>query len=160
MLSTEKKHLLLEALDVEDLLDDLHAEVYCYRCEEIITAEPTAEWAYCENCDEDVPVFNPKLSIGWVHDGLVRRYPKAPHTNVDFELDDDYLAPRPTGSLQFGKYADIPIKEVPNNYLGWLLDQPWFTDDDKYEKQRTLVEEEFFWREKHAVKILGAKRNR
>lgn len=30
--------------------------------------------------------------------------------------------------MPFGKYKDIPIDEVPHEYLNWLLAQSWFRE--------------------------------
>lgn len=44
--------------------------------------------------------------------------------------------------MPFGKYKGTPLSQVPDNYVDWLLDQDWFTEEGgKWEDLHTYFTE-------------------
>ena len=42
--------------------------------------------------------------------------------------------------MPFGKYVDQDIREIPSDYLSWLVDEDWF--EEKFEDLYQRIEEE------------------
>jgi uncharacterized protein (DUF3820 family) len=54
-------------------------------------------------------------------------------------------------SLTFGKYNGVLIADIPNQYLGWIMDQNWFCS--QYPGIAKQVEIELIYRNKFDIII-------
>ena len=58
--------------------------------------------------------------------------------------------------LSFGKHVNEDIREIPSDYLQWLMEQDWF--EEKFDNIRQRVEEELKIRERSYGHFYGKRR--
>ena len=59
--------------------------------------------------------------------------------------------------LPFGKYVNREVREVPSDYLEWLMDEDWFCD--QYEELAAEVEDELDVRTRSYAHFYTDRRN-